>query len=197
MLYVGIGLIGLAAVIQMIAGIWFLVAAFMVSVGWGLAVLFLPGAGLIILFTHWEEVKNPFLMQLTSVILMATAFVLLTREMSVARNDPAALMNAGRELLETVGVEWPTAPGDDGEAGGSAFEPVDAIPADDVRVFVGRPILDVIAVYGYPARSLTVKGQKTLFYEGWEFVSSDGVTISQQQQVEQGDEGTIVIRSWP
>ncbi len=43
------------------ASIWLVVAAFRVSVGWGLASLFIPFAGFVFPFLHWEKGGKPFI----------------------------------------------------------------------------------------------------------------------------------------
>ena len=47
--------------VNFVCGVWLLVKAFKVSVGWGLAVMFLPFAGLFFVINHWNDTKQPFL----------------------------------------------------------------------------------------------------------------------------------------
>lgn len=54
-------LILLGFVVNGICGVIILVRAFKVSVGWGLAVMFLPFAGLFFVIKNWEDTKMPFL----------------------------------------------------------------------------------------------------------------------------------------
>ena len=47
--------------VNFVCGIIIIVKAFKVSVGWGLAVMFLPFAGLFFVINHWNDTKAPFL----------------------------------------------------------------------------------------------------------------------------------------
>lgn len=51
-------------------GVWIIVLAFRVSVGWGLAVIFLPFASLVFIFNNWKECKAPFLGSLASAVIL-------------------------------------------------------------------------------------------------------------------------------
>jgi len=73
--YVGLALIILGLISSAIAGIFFLLAAFRVGVLWGLAVFFLPFAGLLFLLFHWEEAKVPFLWNLGSLAVVFLGLV--------------------------------------------------------------------------------------------------------------------------
>ncbi len=55
--YLGIG-------IFIIGGIGFLIAAFKVSIWWGVACILVSPVSLIFLFMQWTEAKNPFFLQL-------------------------------------------------------------------------------------------------------------------------------------
>ncbi len=65
----------LGAFCLLIGSIVLIVAGFQESIWWGLAILFLPFAGLIFLFMHWERGKNGFLMMVAGIIFYAAAFV--------------------------------------------------------------------------------------------------------------------------
>ncbi len=60
-------LVYIGLVIVIIGGIGFLIAAFKESVLWGIGCLLISPISLIFLFVHWEEAKNPFLMQLAGI----------------------------------------------------------------------------------------------------------------------------------
>ena len=53
--------------IMFIGGIGFLIAAFRASIWWGLGCLLIPFVNLIFLFLHWQDARNPFLLQLLGV----------------------------------------------------------------------------------------------------------------------------------
>ena len=58
-------------------GIWLLVVAFQENVGWGLACMLIPCAALYFVFTHWDEAKMPFLIQLGGGALIGISSVLI------------------------------------------------------------------------------------------------------------------------
>ncbi len=54
--FAAVGILGAVA-----SRVWFLIKAFQVHIGWGLACIFLPFASLVFLIMHWEESFKPFL----------------------------------------------------------------------------------------------------------------------------------------
>lgn len=67
----------LGAVISLIGGVLFLVAAFRESIWWGLGCLLLPFVSLIFLLIHWREASRPFgLSVLGSLLVFAARFIL-------------------------------------------------------------------------------------------------------------------------
>ncbi len=67
----------LGGLIALVGGILFLVAAFRESILWGLAVLFIPFAGLVFLIAHWQDAKKPFLLQLLGSLIYSVAFFMM------------------------------------------------------------------------------------------------------------------------
>ena len=65
----------LGAFCLLIGSIVLIVGGFQQSIGWGLAIIFIPFASLIFLFMHWEKGKNGFLMMVAGLIFYAAAFV--------------------------------------------------------------------------------------------------------------------------
>ncbi len=67
--YIGIG-------IFIIGGIGFLIAAFKVSVWWGIACILVSPVSIVFLFMEWSEAKNPFFLQLfgLSIVVVASIF---------------------------------------------------------------------------------------------------------------------------
>ena len=66
----GLFLVILGFVVNGIAGVVILIRAFKVSVGWGLAVMFLPFAALFFVIKNWEDTKTPFLVGIGGGVLM-------------------------------------------------------------------------------------------------------------------------------
>ena len=73
---ISIPLILLGAVIFIVGGFWFLVAAFRESVLWGLACLFIPIVQLFFLIVHWPEAKRPFFLQLLAFVMILVGFLI-------------------------------------------------------------------------------------------------------------------------
>ena len=198
MIYVVFGLLALTALLWIASGIWFLVSGFMIGIGWGFAVLILgPLAHVVLLFTHWEQVKNAFLTFVAGLLVLATAMVLFTREAEVSVTDPVALWGATLTAAADVGIELPKE--GFGEQPGSEFQAVGEIPEDQptgVEVFVGRPLEDVVGKFGYPKRKMSAHGETLFMYEKWEFVSRDGKTVAEQSQVKQTKDGVVILRTW-
>jgi hypothetical protein len=84
-----VGIIGL--ILSAVGGIWFLVAAFKVSIWWGLACLFLAPAQLVFLFKHWREARKPF-----AVGLLAMGVILVGVYLMV--EDPLGFLSQYRQL---------------------------------------------------------------------------------------------------
>ncbi len=60
-------LLYLGVLTTIIGGIGFLIAAFRVSILWGLGCFFISPIALIFLILYWGEAKNPFFLQLIGV----------------------------------------------------------------------------------------------------------------------------------
>jgi hypothetical protein len=52
------------------AAIWLIVAAFRVSILWGVAVFLIPFASLVFIVVHWQEAKAPFLAHIAGILLI-------------------------------------------------------------------------------------------------------------------------------
>jgi hypothetical protein len=79
----GILLAVVAAGLSLVGGVMFLMAAFRVSLKWGLLVLLVPFAGLVFVFAHWAEAKKGFLISLAGGVLSPiAAFVLVSGAMA-------------------------------------------------------------------------------------------------------------------
>lgn len=68
-----LALIGFAFLL--VGGIGLLIAAFRVSILWGIGCLILPIIQLVFLVAHWHEAKKPFLLQLAGLVIIFIAIV--------------------------------------------------------------------------------------------------------------------------
>ena len=80
-----VGILGF--VLSAVGGIWFLVAAFKVSVKWGLACLFLAPAQIVFLFKHWKEARKPFAVGLLAMGVILVAVYLMVEDPFVYLNQ--------------------------------------------------------------------------------------------------------------
>ncbi len=64
----GLFLLGLG--IFIIGGVYFLITAFGTSVMWGLGCLFVTPVTILYLIFHWEDAKQPFLIQIIGFVII-------------------------------------------------------------------------------------------------------------------------------
>jgi hypothetical protein len=57
-------------IVSVIAGIWFLIAAFSENILWGLGCMFVPFVSLFFLILHWNKAGKPFLVNLVGLALL-------------------------------------------------------------------------------------------------------------------------------
>jgi hypothetical protein len=111
----GAGLLLVGVLVFGAAWIWFLVRAFNVSVGWGLACLFLPFAPLVFLIKHWDEGGKPFLVSLAGgagsglgiFLLFTTAVSALAAPAPRGKDQPAAAATAAADPAPTGSLKLP------------------------------------------------------------------------------------------
>ncbi len=75
MLGLGVLLLVLSAIVSLVGSVMFAVAAFRVSVVWGLLVLFVPFAGLFFLVKYWAQAKRGFLVGLAGSAVALVGFL--------------------------------------------------------------------------------------------------------------------------
>jgi hypothetical protein len=78
MLGMGVVLLAMAGVLSLVGAVMFAVAAFRVSVVWGLLVLFVPFAGLVFLVKYWAQAKRGFLVSLAGSAVAVLGFVIVS-----------------------------------------------------------------------------------------------------------------------
>lgn len=76
----GIFLFFVGFAVNAICGVMILIKAFKVSAGWGLAVMFIPFAGLYFVVNHWQDTKNPFLGALAGALLFVLGAIMVSGE---------------------------------------------------------------------------------------------------------------------
>lgn len=86
----------LGLIVAIVGGVMFTVAAFRRSVGWGLAVIFVPFASFVFLVKWWDETKRSFGIQIAGTVLIILAVLI-----APASSDSEALDEAAHTPAET------------------------------------------------------------------------------------------------
>lgn len=76
-----------AIALVVIGHLWWVIAAFRVSVLWGLLVLFVPIMPLMFLLVHWEDAKKPFFCVLLALVALVPPMVLNWETLNKKRNE--------------------------------------------------------------------------------------------------------------
>lgn len=177
-------LLGIGFLIMLIGNIMFLVAGFRMHVGWGLALLFLPFAGLLFLILHWDEAKRPFLIGLLGFLLSGMGWALgITQGVTAGGSGgaPPAMAKALQMQMQAQKMRQaqnrPHAVRSSG--GGSA----PAAPARAEGEYVGMTLVKIKEKLGEPDAKMSYGGLTTYTYydAGVELVSRDGVMVSTQR----------------
>jgi len=176
----GAGLMMVCAVIgcllSAVGGIMFLVVAFRESVLWGVAILFIPFANLVFLVKYWEAAKKAFLIQVLGMLIffagIAISFALGAR--SFIKLGPQMLSKPARVDAGTEQAAEPSERYD--ERAEPEVEP--SVAAAMAADLMGKTLKEVKRTLGAPKGVLTANGKVTYFYDGVEFVSEDGVTVT-------------------
>lgn len=87
--------------VNAVFGVIIIVKAFRVSTGWGLAVLFLPFAGLFFVLNHWSETKTAFLGGIGGMVLVVLG-VVIAPEPDRADDEPETRTASRRRAAEPV-----------------------------------------------------------------------------------------------
>jgi len=163
----------MAWLLLFVGHVMLLVAAFREGPGWGLAVLFVgPIAVMIFTFSHWEEAKRGFLVQLAGVVLIGLSFgagIGAGVESATRWKDelrPGSVESRVTALIETGERSEPKARGRSEVASGEAE-----------RV-LGWPLNRVKDELGAPLGTMKTGGKTVLCYEGVDIVSTNGETAT-------------------
>jgi hypothetical protein len=92
----------LAGAVGFIAGIWLLGLAFRESTVWGLAVLFIPFAGLVFIIRHWEDAKGPFFLQMGNGIIACAIVAAIVWTDASAKRDAGPQFPSQKEIMEKI-----------------------------------------------------------------------------------------------
>lgn len=153
-------------------GIWQLIVAFRVSLGWGLIVMFVPCGALVFVLKHWELAKKPFLAQLgLAFVFVVTMFLAGAMEAVLAPRAAAAA--AVPSTPATATLPAPTAAPE-------------------------RPPVPIPVLKGAPAELNTVMGRARALANDWQpeaallGIEAKGV-VAGQIQTENGGIATLTF----
>ncbi len=76
-LFLAVFMLSLGIIASFFGSIIFLIRSFSVSIGWGLACMFVPFASLVFLVKYWDEAMEPFLLSLVGGILTGVGSFLI------------------------------------------------------------------------------------------------------------------------
>ena len=71
-----------------IGGLMLLIAAFSVSVWWGIFCIFFPPVNLLFVLLNWSKARRPLLVQLLGIVLMVAAALMMDDFLALLRNHP-------------------------------------------------------------------------------------------------------------
>ncbi|MCB9651979.1 MAG: hypothetical protein H6730_36075 [Deltaproteobacteria bacterium] len=63
----------------LVSGIWLLIVVYQEGIIWLLLYLFVPVAGLVFVFLHWEVAKRPFLLNLAGGVVAAVGAFMMVK----------------------------------------------------------------------------------------------------------------------
>jgi len=144
-------------VMVLIGAVMFIVAAFRVSMGWGIACLVLQPVQYIFMFTHWQDVSKTFWIHLSGGGLVVLGFFIGFP--TPANGKFGSDVEAGQGLFEDAAETV---------AGGDAF-------GEQFETFVGKPEIDVRKELGNPPRVFKSGDEIYWWYEARQITFKDGV----------------------
>jgi len=185
MLGLGVLLLVLSAIVSLVGSVMFSVAAFRVSVVWGLLVLFVPFAALFFLIKYWAQAKRGFLVGLAgSAIALIGFFAFSAGVAAKAQGQLGAIASQMKSELErqqkmsfpaSAGNEAPAAPAESASAPASSSPSSGgSLPAPQARA--PRALADIPLDAGDP-REIRPKDFARHVGEDLLFVDKDGDSV--------------------
>ena len=173
------------------AGIWFLVVAFTVHLGWGFGCLFFPPTQIVFLVMQWSAVKRPFWASLAASVvsvigmgiigLSAPAFfekIMQSDSFMEKFSQTAAEMEMPLEFPEESTSSSPETDNSDVATADRIPEPEDLEAERDLPVSVGDSIALVKVKLGRPSGELQNGSETILMYGATTITAQDGQVIS-------------------
>jgi len=181
MLGLGVLLLVLSAIVSLVGSVMFSVAAFRVSVVWGLLVLFVPFAALFFVIKYWAQAKRGFLVGLAGSAIALVGFLAFSAGIAAKAQGQfgafAAQMKSELERQQkmsfpaSAGKEAPAAPA---ESAPSSPSSGGSLPAPQARA--QRALADIPLDAGDP-REIRPKDFARHVGEDLLFVDKDGDSV--------------------
>ena len=174
---VALVLYGVGGLISLGGTVWLVVRAFQTSVGWGLAVFFLPFANIVFAVKHWSFAKKPFLLSLAGVAVVIVALVV---GVSAGVGHLRASGGADVRKARVQTVERTEAVRESGTVKSDREKVADmlagvGIDPGNPRTFKGRTIEEMTVALGAPSANMKAGGKILyIFYNCFEVESEDG-----------------------
>lgn len=164
----GIALLILGGLALLVGGLLIVVAAFRVSVLWGLAALLIPFAAVVFVVLHWEETRAWLFLYLGGALVMALGFLFMptstdsfdfSESSSWEQADASAGSEEGGQGFETRGFEtdgFETGGFESGSPGGSGDEytpPTSGRDGSAGRRAPSKPVIHPSLVPRIPTRT--------------------------------------------
>ncbi len=187
MQFLFLGLFAIAFVLLIVGQIMFVIAAFRVSIVWGLCVVFLAPASLIFLIMYWEDAKRAFGIQMLGTVVAIVAIFSgfgsvasglggvaeQLAESGISEEQIRALQEMAEGGLQTVAA-----------AGQDVEESVSGMSGEDPLSLIGSTVAQAKEILGRPKGQMKSGEEVCLLYDTFTVFSADGETIT---HVEVGD----------
>jgi thiol-disulfide isomerase/thioredoxin len=169
MILIGV-LFALGVLIFLRGEIMYIMAAFRVSVVWGLCVLFINPAALLFLIMHWAEAKRAFLIQLAGLTFVLGAGVIAGLTQPDGMDQWVSRAKAYTENSEAAGVLVSM----------TSLRQKEEEKSDTKQTsLLGMSLAEVRAKLGKPSGEMGGGGSISLLYKDFIVFAADGETVSE------------------
>ncbi len=174
------------SLMSFIAAILLLVAGFKVHLGWGLAMLMIPGLPqLAFLVTHWPQARRAFMLSMVGFLFTAGGLALSYRWFSPETLWAMIVTHGDVVIHSDDGTPWDS---DTFEASAdSADLPILSAPVErtEPEHFLGRPLIEVEERFGAPRMRLRTGDRIIYGYPEWEFEADSRSRVVRVSRVKQ------------
>ena len=168
----------IGGLIWLVGHVWLLIRAFQEGLGWGLAVLLMPGlADLFFSVDHWLIAKKPFWLSVAGAVLMLIPYgasAMFSGRLHRAEAPPLPAPVKAEAVVNSPLEKEAGIPATDREKVADILQTV-GIDPENPRTFEKRTITQMTAALGAPSATLKAGSEiNYIFYNCFEVVSTDG-----------------------